>query len=80
MLIANEIFMKKGLAIHPAYTKALEQSFGATGQTVDFLDKRAAAGQINKWVAENTRNKIMDVVAPGITTIVMSRLCLELNI
>jgi serine protease inhibitor len=65
LLIANEIFVKKCLPIQPAYTKALKQYFGAMGQTVDFLDKEAAAGQINNWVAENTKNKIMKIVAPG---------------
>jgi len=68
LLIANEIFVKKGLEIQPAYTKALKQYFSATGRAVDFLDKKAAAQQINNWVAENTKNKIMDVVAPGTKT------------
>jgi len=74
LLIANKIFVKKGFTIQPAYTKALKQYFGATGQIVDFLDKEAAAEQINKWVAENTKNKIMDIVAPGIK-LVTSRFC-----
>jgi serine protease inhibitor len=79
LLIANEIFMKKGLEIQPAYSKALKQYFGARGRTVDFLDKEAAAGQINNWAAENTKNKIMDIVAPG-TKLVTSRFCLKLKI
>jgi serine protease inhibitor len=68
LMIANEIFMKKGLEIQPAHTKALKQNFNATGETVDFLDKQAAAEQINNWVAESTRNQIKDVVTPGTKT------------
>jgi serine protease inhibitor len=65
LLIANEIFVKEGLAIKPAYLKVLKQSFGAAGQNVNFLDDQAATGLINNWLAEHTKDKITDIVAPG---------------
>ena len=62
--IANKMYVKKGFPIEPPFSSALEKYFGASAQSVDFLDK-ATVGIINEWVEKQTNDKIKDIVAPG---------------
>jgi serine protease inhibitor len=39
--IANKMYVKKGFPIEPPFSSALEKYFGASAQSVDFLDKAA---------------------------------------
>jgi serpin B len=63
--IANKMYVKKGFPIEPPFSSALEKYFGASAQSVDFVDK-ATAGIINEWVEKQTNGKIKDLVKPGI--------------
>jgi serpin B len=62
--IANKMYVKTGFSIEPAYSSALEKSFAASAQNVNFLDA-AAVDIINGWVEEQTKDKIKNLILPG---------------
>jgi serine protease inhibitor len=58
------MFVKTGYSIEPAYSSTLKKSFNASVQNVNFLDA-STADIINDWVAQQTKNKIKDVIQQG---------------
>jgi serine protease inhibitor len=64
--IANSAFAQHGLRIEPAYLNALSSRFGAGVRLVDYAtDFEAARKRINDWVADQTEQRIRDLLAPG---------------
>ena len=62
--IANAPFGQRGLAIEPAYLDALARGFGAGLRIVDYkADPAAARGLINGWVADQTDQRIKQLLA-----------------
>jgi len=65
--IANAIWGQVGYAFLPAFLDILAENYGAGLRTVDFAKKTEAARQtINKWVSDQTEEKIQDLLPPGI--------------
>ena len=63
--IANRLFAQKGYPFRPAYLSLVKQNFGGGFEPIDFIADPAAATQhINKWVADQTRDRIRDLI-PG---------------
>jgi serpin B len=61
--IANRLFAQKGYQFREAYLSLVKQNFGGAFEPLDFIANPAAATQrINKWVAEQTRDKIRDLI------------------
>src|SRR5437773_1855875 len=61
--IANRLFAQKGYDFRQAFLSLVKQNYGAAFEPLDFVADPAAATQyINKWVAEQTRDKIRDLI------------------
>ena len=66
LLIANGLWVRRGLALVPAFTAALSGDFGAAPQALDFVGAPdAARGQINDWIAAHTAQLIKNLMGPG---------------
>src|SRR5881409_4305680 len=64
--IANRLFAQKGYHFREAYLALVKQNFGGAFEPLDFVANPAAATQrINKWVADQTRDKIRDLIPGG---------------
>jgi serpin B len=66
LTIVNAMWGQQGLAFQSEFLDALAQYYGAGLRTVDFKQAAEAARQmINQWVAEQTEQKIQDLLPPG---------------
>jgi serpin B len=61
--IANRLFAQKDYDFRQDYLSLVKQNYGAAFEPLDFVaDPAAAAQHINKWVADQTRDKIRDLI------------------
>ena len=61
--IANRLFAQKGYDFRETYLSLVKQNFGGAFEPIDFVsDPSAATQRINKWVADQTRDKIRDLI------------------
>ncbi len=65
MEIANSIWYRTGLAVKADFTALCQNKFDALVREMDFSSPEAAE-IINKWVADNTRDKIKSIIDPPI--------------
>jgi serine protease inhibitor len=64
--IANKLFAQKSYAFRPAFLSLVQQNFGAGFEALDFVRNASAATQhINKWVADQTHERIRDLIPGG---------------
>ena len=64
--IANRLFAQKGYAFRDAYLSLMKQNFGGAFEPLDFIANPAVATQrINKWVADQTHDRIRDLIPGG---------------
>jgi len=64
--IANRLFAQKGYAFREAFLSLVKQNFGGAFEPLDFIANPAAAAQhINKWVADQTHDRIRDLIPEG---------------
>jgi len=64
--IANRLFAKKGYPFRDAFLSLVKQYFGGGFEPLDFTaDPAAATQRINKWVADQTRDRIRDLIPAG---------------
>ncbi len=64
--IANSTWGQSGFPFLPSYLDLLARNYGAGLQTVDFANNPEGARQdINNWVAQQTQDKIKDIVPQG---------------
>src|SRR6266571_1446292 len=64
--IANRLFAQKGYPFRETYLSLVKQNFGGAFEPIDFVADPAAATQhINKWVADQTRDRIRDLIPGG---------------
>lgn len=68
--IANNLWAQQGYHFLPEFFDLLERNYGTTLNEVDFYrgDREQIRLDINQWVYEETREKISDLIAPGILT------------
>lgn len=62
--IANSMWAQKDFPFLDSFVATEKKYFYAKVDNVDFADSRTA-DKINKWVADNTKNLIKDVVSPA---------------
>src|SRR6516225_8830667 len=61
--IANRLFAQKSYHFHEAYLSLVKQYFGGAFEPLDFVaDPAAATQRINKWVADQTHDRIRDLI------------------
>jgi serpin B len=65
--VANAIFVQKGYQFLDEFIRVVQQSYQADLNQVDFTTAADAARQaINRWVEEQTHQKIKDLIPPGV--------------
>lgn len=74
--VANSLWPQQGYPFLEAYLSLLKTSYGASVTALDYAGSSEAARKtINQWVEDKTRNKIQDLIQPGILS-AMTRLVL----
>jgi serpin B len=64
--IANRLFAQKSYHFREAFLSLVKQNFGGAFEPIDFMaDPTAATQRINKWVANETRDRIRDLIPEG---------------
>jgi serpin B len=64
--IANSLWGQENFGFLPAFLAVLENSYGAPLREVDFMGQAEEAhGEINAWVAEQTHDKILNLLPAG---------------
>ena len=66
LAIANRLFSQKGYDFREAFLAVVKQDFDAAFELMDFVhDASGATQHINKWVADQTRDRIRDLIPAG---------------
>lgn len=66
LTIANSLWPQKGYPFLPEYLNVIKSGYGAEITPLDFQgDTEGARSTINRWVEENTRSKIKNLIARG---------------
>jgi serpin B len=60
--IANKVYLMKDYTAKEKFNQIAKTSFSSESQTLDFSQSVQSADTINKWVEDNTNNKIKDLV------------------
>ena len=64
--LANALWAQKGYRFLPAFLKTVSVQFGAKIRLADFVDNpETATAHINQWVAQETKDRIEDIVPSG---------------
>ena len=63
--VANRLWGQKGYPIRPEFLTLTRQQYGAEMLLLDFAQAEAARAEINRWVEQQTNDKIKDLIAPG---------------
>jgi len=66
LIVANALWGQEGYPFKPEYIRLLSAGYGAALKETDFRKSEAARKDINDWVEKQTREKIKDLVPPGI--------------
>ena len=67
--VANALWGQQGSAFLPDFRNLLKTDYGAGLKELDFkTDSEGARKTINGWVEKQTRDKIKDLIAPGVLT------------
>ena len=65
LVIANALWGLKGYEFAPHYLELIKTRYGSELQGLDFQrEAQAACQKINQWVAEQTREKIREIINP----------------
>uniref|UniRef100_A0A914WFU5 Serpin domain-containing protein n=1 Tax=Plectus sambesii TaxID=2011161 RepID=A0A914WFU5_9BILA len=66
---ANKIYVQKGLPVQPNFVDKLSKHYRNSVHAVDFkTEAESARNEINGWVADTTKQRIKDLIAPNILT------------
>ena len=69
MVLANDVWVQKGLELVPAYVELLRTRFAAGQGKLDFRgDTEGARSKINAHISNATNQRIADLLAPGVLT------------
>src|SRR5262249_18466256 len=68
LAIANALWGQQGFPFRDEYLALTRKDYGAGLRTVDFHNPEQARQTINRWVEEQTREKIKDLLPPGSVT------------
>ncbi|XP_015609138.1 alaserpin isoform X2 [Cephus cinctus] len=62
--VANKIFIAKAFEVKPEYAAITKNTFHSECEKIDVSNSAAAAATINSWCANNTNNRIKDLISP----------------
>jgi serpin B len=63
---ANALWAQKGYSFLPAFLQITKEDYGAGLKEVDFKETEQARKTINAWVEKETRDRIKDLLKPGV--------------
>jgi serpin B len=61
--VVNSIWGQEGYTFLPTFLDVLAQNYGAGMRLLDFTQPQAAADAINRWIAEQTENRITQLLS-----------------
>lgn len=68
LAIANSIWPSNRYKLLDSYIGLLKSDYGVSLTSLDYTKPEAARVTINKWVENKTRDKIKDLIGPGVLT------------
>lgn len=68
LTVANAIWAQRGFPWNKEFTALTRKQYGAGLVEVDFAESEAARKRINDWVSKETKDKIKDLIGPGVIT------------
>jgi serpin B len=67
--VADALWAQQDASFLPGYLKLMQDDYGAGLRRVDFESSpEAVRGTINQWVAQETNNRIQNLIGPGVLT------------
>ena len=66
--VANATWVQEGYPLETDYVDTLTECHDAPPQSIDFKQSAAARKIINDWVEKQTKERIKDIVPPGMPT------------
>ena len=63
--IANALWPQKNYAFRPEYLNLIERDYDSVGRPLDYANGEKARGIINRWVEQETKEKIKDLIPSG---------------
>ncbi|ABS28354.1 serpin family protein [Anaeromyxobacter sp. Fw109-5] len=67
--LVNQLFAQRGFAFEPPFLDVLAQEYGADVRLLDFASApEPSRGAINGWVAQETEDRILDLLPQGTIT------------
>ncbi len=64
--VANRLWPRRGLALEPAFVDIAKKFYAAPVEQLDFRGAaEASRGRINSWIAQQTQQKIPELLKPG---------------
>ncbi len=60
--ISNAVWIQNSFKLDSLYTKKILKKYQSSIISVDFADQIKSAEQINKWIAEKTKNRILEII------------------
>ena len=64
--IANALWPQKNYAFRPEYLNLIERDYDSVGRPLDYANAEKARGIINRWVEQETKDKIKDLIPSGV--------------
>ena len=64
--IANRLFGSKGFTFEKPFLNTVATWYGAPLEPIDFAQSDAATRRINGWVEQQTKDRIRDLIPPGL--------------
>ncbi|MDH5233743.1 MAG: hypothetical protein OEW77_02215, partial [Gemmatimonadota bacterium] len=66
MAVANSLWVQEGMALQPAFLELIATYHAGELHPIDFRREAASAYvEINRWVANKTKRRILELVPPG---------------
>jgi len=66
LVVSNALWLQKGYPFRDSFTKLVKDNYGAGLNEVDYAAAEPARKTINDWVEKATRDKIKDLIPPGV--------------
>jgi serpin B len=64
--IANALWPQKNYAFKQDYLNLIERDYDSVGRALDYANAEKARGIINRWVEQETKDKIKDLIPSGV--------------
>jgi serpin B len=66
LVVSNALWLQKGYPFRDSFTRLVKDNYGAGLNEVDYAAAEPARKTINDWVGKATRDKIKDLIPPGV--------------